>query len=60
MLPSEVIVKANTFDMFICNAAMTYIEKLKATAMNKNKQPKDYTQEELLEMVAQTRGKSQS
>lgn len=58
MLPSEVIVKANTFDMFICDTAMSYRQKAREEAMNKNKPAADYTQDQLLEILAQTRGES--
>lgn len=58
MLPSEVMLKANTFDMFICDTAMSYRQKAREEAMNKNKQPTDYSQAELLDILAQTRGES--
>lgn len=58
MLPSEVMHKANTFDMFICDTAISYRHKVNQDAIDKNKPVESYTQEELLEMVAQARGQS--
>lgn len=50
LLPSEVLTRANTFDVFIADAAIGYRNTLQDRAMNPDKVP-DYKQEELLEIL---------
>ena len=50
LLPSEVLTRANTFDVFIVDAAVGYRNTLQERAMNPDKPP-DYKQEELLEIL---------
>ena len=58
MLPSEVISKANTFDLYVMDAAMTFENFHHKKSMNNGRDPiPDYTTDELLAMVA--KGKDQ-
>lgn len=50
LLPSEVLTRANTFDVFIADAAIGYKNVLQERAMNPDKMP-DYKEEELLEIL---------
>ena len=50
MLPSEVIVRANTFDIFIADTAIGYRNEMQDRAMNPDKLPK-YKQEDLMEIL---------
>jgi len=53
MLPSEVIGRANTFDLYIMDAALTFENYHHKKAMNNGKDPTpEYTTDELLAMVA--------
>jgi hypothetical protein len=53
MLPSEVIGRANTFDLYIMDMALTFENYHHKKSMNGGKNPiPDYTTDELLEMVA--------
>jgi hypothetical protein len=53
MLPSEVIGRANTFDLYIMDMALTFENYHHKKSMNGGKDPiPDYTTDELLEMVA--------
>ena len=53
MLPSEVISKANTFDLYVMDAAMTFENFHHKKSMNNGRDPiPDYTTDELLAMVA--------
>lgn len=58
MLPSEVIGRANTFDLYIMDAALAFENFHHKKSMNNGKDPiPDYTTDELLAMVA--KGKEQ-
>jgi hypothetical protein len=58
MLPSEVIGRANTFDLYIMDMALAFENYHHKKSMNGGKDPvPDYTTEELLAMVA--KGKDQ-
>lgn len=53
MLPSEVIGRANTFDLYILDAALTFENYHHKKAMNNGIAPApEYTTDELLAMVA--------
>jgi hypothetical protein len=48
-LPSEIMSHANTFDLYIIDAAMTFEQDHHKKAMNKGQEPLDnYTTEDLL------------
>jgi hypothetical protein len=48
-LPSEILREANTFDLYIIDAAMTFEQYHHKKAMNKGQEPVDnYTTEDLL------------
>jgi hypothetical protein len=50
-LPSEILREANTFDLYIIDAAMTYEQYHHNKAMNKGQEPLDnYTTEDLLKI----------
>lgn len=49
MLPSEVITRATTFDVFVADTAIGYRNLLQDRAMNPNKVP-ELTQEQLMEI----------
>lgn len=52
LLPSEVLKKADTFDLYILDAALTFEQYHHKKAMNNGKTPTpDYTTKELLEML---------
>ena len=52
MLPSKVIVEADTFDLYIMDAALTFEQYHHKKAMNNGKDPlPEYTENELLSMV---------
>jgi hypothetical protein len=52
MLPSEVIGRANTFDLYIMDMALTFENYHHKKSMNNGKEPiPDYTQDELMEML---------
>lgn len=55
MLPSEVITRATTFDVFIADTALGYRNLLQDRAMNPDKLP-DYSQEDLLKILKKNRG----
>jgi len=58
MLPSEVIGRANTFDLYIMDMALAFENYHHKKSMNGGKDPiPDYTTDELLAMVA--KGKDQ-
>lgn len=49
MLPSEVLVRGNTFDLYIMDAALTFENYHNKKAANNGKPPvPDYTEEELM------------
>lgn len=52
LLPSEVIKRGNTFDLYIMDCALTFEQYHHKKAMNNGKDPTpDYTQNELLELL---------
>lgn len=56
LLPSEVITKGNTFDLYIMDAALTFENYHNKKAMNNGKPPiPDYTQEELMAIMNKAR-----
>ena len=58
-LPSEIMRDANTFDLYIIDAAMTYEQYHHKKAMNKGQEPLDnYTTEDLLKIY--NKGKENS
>ena len=51
LLPSEVLKRADTFDLYIIDAALTYEQYQHKKAMNKGQIPIDtYSNDQLLEM----------
>lgn len=55
-LPSEVLRDANTFDLYIIDAALTFESYHQKKAMNKGQEPVDhYTTEDLLKIHKQGR-----
>jgi hypothetical protein len=58
MLPSEVIGRANTFDVFIADTAIGYRNAIQERAMNGGKAPApEYKQSDLQAMLEKVRGK---
>jgi hypothetical protein len=56
MLPSEVLERSNTFDLYIMDAALTFENYHHKKAMNDGKEPMpDYSTDELLEMMKKAR-----
>ena len=52
LLPSEVLNRSNTFDLYIMDAALTFENYHHKKAMNNGRDPvPDYTQDELLELL---------
>lgn len=60
MLPSEVMQRANTFDVFVTDTAIGYRNYIQDRANGKNTayNPSDYSQDDLLTILKETRGKS--
>jgi len=59
ILPSEVMTRANTFDVFIADTAIGYRNLVQERAMNGDKPPvPEYKQEDLVKMMERVRGKS--
>ena len=59
MLPSEVIGRANTFDVFIADTAIGYRNVVQERAMNGDKKPtQEYKQSDLQQMLDKVRAKS--
>lgn len=58
LLPSELIARANTFDVFVCDTAVGYRNYLQDKANGKNTvyNPADYSQDDLLNILKETRG----
>lgn len=51
LLPSEVLSRANTFDLFIIDAALSYEQYHQKKAMNKGQEPvENYKTEDLLKI----------
>jgi len=57
LLPSEVLTRATTFDVMVADTVISYRNELEKRA-NKEANPSKYTDDELLEIVKQTRGES--
>ena len=59
ILPSEVMTRATTFDVFIADTAIGYRNIVQERAMNGDKKPQaEYKQEDLMKMLERTRAKS--
>jgi len=59
MLPSEVIGRANTFDVFIADTAIGYRNAVQERSMNGGKAPiTEYKQSDLQNMLDKVRAKS--
>ena len=59
MLPSEVITRANTFDVFIADTAIGYRNVVQERSMNGGKKlMPEYKQSDLQNMLDKVRGKS--
>lgn len=56
MLPSEVLEKATTFDLYTLNLASGYIKYQNDKAEGKNPASKVPTQEEMVQMLKRVRG----
>jgi len=58
VLPSEVIRRANTFDVFVADTAIGFRNMQQDRAMNASKpvDPASYDQDELLKMIKESRG----
>jgi hypothetical protein len=57
MLPSEVLNRSNTFDLYIMDAALTFENYQHKKAMNNGKEPvSDYTTDQLQAMLKKVRG----
>jgi len=56
LLPSEVMQRADTFDIFVIDAVMSFEDYYKKKSNNKHGLPPapDYTQEELLNMLGKS------
>lgn len=58
LLPSEVLSRGNTFDLYIMDAALTFENYQYKKASNGGKKPiPDYTQEQLQNMLNKVRNK---
>ena len=56
LLPSEVLNRSNTFDLYIMDAALTFENYQHKKAMNNGKDPTpDYTQDELLKLLEKSK-----
>ena len=59
ILPSEIMMRANTFDVFIADTAIGYRNLLQERATNGDKPTvPNYKQEDLVAMLERTRAKS--
>ena len=57
MLPSEVLLRSNTFDLYIMDASMSFENYHHQKSLNNGKEPAvDYSTDELLQMVQKARG----
>lgn len=58
MLPSEVLERSNTFDLYIMDMALTFENYQHKKSMNNGKEPLDnYTQDQLLEIFNKNKKK---
>lgn len=55
LLPSEVLQRASTFDLFILDTVVTFQNQARARAEG-NQAPPDLSQEELLEILKSSKG----
>lgn len=61
ILPSEVMTRANTFDVFIADTAIGYRNAVQERSMNDGKPAvPNYKQEDLVKMMERVRDKSKS
>lgn len=60
MLPSQVMQNANTFDVFVTDTAIGYRNYIQDKANGKDTayNPSDYSQDDLLSILKETRGES--
>ena len=59
ILPSEVMTRANTFDVFIADTAIGYRNVIQERSMNGDKKPtQEYKQSDLQNMLDKVRAKS--
>jgi len=58
MLPSEVMHRATTFDVFICDAAASYRQSVERAARDRTRDPQSFSQDELLKILKETRGEN--
>lgn len=57
MLPSEVLLRSNTFDLYIMDASLSFENYHHQKSMNKGNEPMpDYNTDELLEMMNKAKG----
>lgn len=58
LLPSEIVERATTFDLFVCDTAIGYRNYLQDKANGKASvyNPQDYSQDDLLNILKETRG----
>ena len=57
MLPSEVLERSNTFDLYIMDASLSFENYHHKKSMNNGNEPTpDYSTDELLEMVKKAKG----
>jgi hypothetical protein len=58
LLPSEVLNRSNTFDLYIMDCALTFENYQHKKSMNNGKDPiPDYTQDQLKDMLKKVRGR---
>lgn len=58
MLPSEVLERSNTFDLYIMDAALTFENYQHKKSVNNGKEPLDnYSQDQLLEIFNKNKKK---
>lgn len=60
LLPSEVVARGNTFDVFVADTAIGYRNYLHDKANGKNNvyRPEDYSQDDLMNILKESRGES--
>jgi hypothetical protein len=60
LLPSEIIARGNTFDVFVADTAIGYRNYLqdKANGKKVTYRPEDYSQDDLMNILKETRGES--
>ena len=62
ILPSQVMNKATTFDLWVCETAIGYRNALHDRELGRNKpvDPNSYSQDDLMQILEETRGQSQN